>query len=192
MGNKLITFTDQQLVNYQLNEESFFVAKQQHFRVYKKFREMKPDVIPRVMKKNEAYSIKLPVECTEQLAEFRENPFKQRIFKVFSRDSRGNLTFEDFLDMLSVFSEAAPRDIKVFYAFRIYDFDNDQFVGPADIDTALTLLTKQELTVEERQQITEKVIEESDVDGDGKLSYIEFEHCITRAPEFLSTFHIRI
>ncbi|ENN74349.1 hypothetical protein D910_01997 [Dendroctonus ponderosae] len=138
MGNKLITFTDQQLVNYQ------------------------------------------------------ENPFKQRIFKVFSRDSRGNLTFEDFLDMLSVFSEAAPRDIKVFYAFRIYDFDNDQFVGPADIDTALTLLTKQELTVEERQQITEKVIEESDVDGDGKLSYIEFEHCITRAPEFLSTFHIRI
>lgn len=65
-------------------------------------------------------------------------------------------------------------------------------MGPADIDTALTLLTKQELTVEERQQITEKVIEESDVDGDGKLSYIEFEHCITRAPDFLSTFHIRI
>ncbi|XP_048526073.1 calcium and integrin-binding family member 2 isoform X1 [Dendroctonus ponderosae] len=189
MGNKLITFTDQQLVNYQ---DCTFFTRKEILRVYKKFREMKPDVIPRVMKKNEAYSIKLPVECTEQLAEFRENPFKQRIFKVFSRDSRGNLTFEDFLDMLSVFSEAAPRDIKVFYAFRIYDFDNDQFVGPADIDTALTLLTKQELTVEERQQITEKVIEESDVDGDGKLSYIEFEHCITRAPEFLSTFHIRI
>lgn len=112
--------------------------------------------------------------------------------------------------MLSVFSEAAPRDIKVFYAFRTYgmsefskkfskshlivlvDFDNDGFIGPEDIDTVLILLTNEELTVDERQQIIEKVMEESDVDGDGKLSFIEFEHCITRAPDFLSTFHIRI
>lgn len=189
---------------------------------------MKPDLIPRVMKKNEAYSIKLPVEYLEELTEFKvchvqmlsilyylrslqENPFKRRIFEVFSRDGKGNLTFEDFLDMLSVFSEAAPRDIKVFYAFRTYgmfkfynnklskyylieltDFDNDGFIGPEDIDTVLILLTNEELTVEERQQIIEKVVEESDVDGDGKLSFIEFEHCITRAPDFLSTFHIRI
>ena len=39
---------------------------------------------------------------------------------MFSRDGKGNLTFEDFLDLLSVFSEQAPRDIKVFYAFKIY------------------------------------------------------------------------
>ena len=50
----------------------------------------------------------------------QENPFRQRICRVFSRDSKGNLTFEDFLDLLSVFSEQAPRDIKVFYAFKIY------------------------------------------------------------------------
>ncbi|XP_050313566.1 calcium and integrin-binding family member 2 isoform X2 [Anthonomus grandis grandis] len=181
MGNKLITFTDQQLVNYQ---DCTFFTRKDILRVYKKFRDIKPDLIPRVIKGNEAYSIKIPVEYIEELAEFKENPFKRRILEVFSRDAKGNLTFEDFLDMLSVFSEGAPRDIKVFYAFRIY--------GPEDIDVALTLLTKQELTAEEKQQITEKVMEESDVDGDGKLSYIEFEHCITRAPEFLSTFHIRI
>lgn len=50
----------------------------------------------------------------------QENPFRQRICQVFSRDGKGNLTFEDFLDLLSVFSEQAPRDIKVFYAFKIY------------------------------------------------------------------------
>ncbi|XP_030756516.1 calcium and integrin-binding family member 2 [Sitophilus oryzae] len=189
MGNKLVTFTDQQLINYQ---DCTFFTRKDILRVYKKFHDMKSDLVPTVMKKNEPYTFKLPVEFVEELPEFRENPFKKRIFEVFSRDSKGNLTFEDFLDMLSVFSESAPRDIKVFYAFRIYDFDNDNFVGPTDIDTALILLTRQELTVEERRQITEKVIEESDVDGDGKLSYIEFQHCITRAPDFLSTFHIRI
>ena len=30
------------------------------------------------------------------------------------------MCFNDFLDMFSVFSEAAPRDIKTVYAFRIY------------------------------------------------------------------------
>jgi Ca2+-binding EF-hand superfamily protein len=61
-----------------------------------------------------------PTNCVETIACLQENPFRQRICQVFSRDGKGNLTFEDFLDLLSVFSEQAPRDIKVFYAFKIY------------------------------------------------------------------------
>lgn len=76
--------------------------------------------------------------------------------------------------------------------FFCLDFDGDQHIGPEDLLQTLKLLTRQELTPEDMQQIAEKVIEEADVDGDGKLSYMEFEHVITRAPEFLSTFHIRI
>jgi len=30
------------------------------------------------------------------------------------------MTFEDFLDMMSVFSDNAPKSVKVEYAFRIY------------------------------------------------------------------------
>ena len=30
-----------------------------------------------------------------------------------------------------------------------------------------------------------QVIEEADLDDDGKLSYVEFEHVISRAPDFL-------
>lgn len=132
---------------------------------------------------------------------------------MFSRDGKGNLTFEDFLDLLSVFSEQAPRDIKVFYAFKIYgtpschpnatqlpstsififsDFDGDRYIGLPDLEQAAHLLTRNELNSEEITQIAEKVIEEADVDGDGKLSYMEFEHVILRAPDFLATFHIRI
>lgn len=33
--------------------------------------------------------------------------------------------FFQFLDCLSVFSEHAPRDLKIFYAFKIYDYDGD-------------------------------------------------------------------
>lgn len=72
------------------------------------------------------------------------------------------------------------------------DFDGDGFIGRGDLLACLTAMTKRELTSAEHQQIADKVIEEADVDGDGKLSFLEFEHVILRAPEFLSTFHIRI
>ena len=53
--------------------------------------------------------------CTLQ-----ENPFRQRIAEVFSEDGEGNMTLDDFLDMFSVLSEMAPRDLKAYYAFKIY------------------------------------------------------------------------
>lgn len=72
------------------------------------------------MTEGQASSIRLSHQDITVLEELRENPFKQRICEAFSRDGKGNLTFEDFLDLLSVFSEHCPRDIKVFYAFKIY------------------------------------------------------------------------
>ncbi|KAF2901575.1 hypothetical protein ILUMI_04604 [Ignelater luminosus] len=189
MGNKLVIFTEQQLENYQ---DCTFFTRKEILRVHKRFREVEPDVVPKCMTENQPMTVRVSLAAMEKLPELRENPFKKRICEVFSRDGKGNLSFEDFLDLLSVFSEQAPRDIKVFYAFCIYDFDGDQHIGPEDLDQTLKLLTRQELNCEEMQQIVEKVIEEADVDGDGKLSFMEFEHVITRAPDFLSTFHIRI
>lgn len=109
------------------------------------------------MVNGEATKLKMLRENIEALPELRENPFKGRICQAFSRDGEGNLTFEDFLDMFSVFSEQAPRDIKVFYAFKIYDFDNDGFISIGDLKESIVCLTKNELTCEEHQQIAEKV-----------------------------------
>lgn len=50
----------------------------------------------------------------------QENPFRDRILKVFSSNGSGDLSFEDFLDLLSIFSERAPRELKLHYAFQIY------------------------------------------------------------------------
>ena len=54
----------------------------------------------------------------------QENPFRDRIVKVFSSSNDGQMTFEDFLDMMSVFSDNAPKSVKVEYAFRIYGKGN--------------------------------------------------------------------
>ncbi len=105
--------------------------------------------------------------------------------------------------------------MKVHYAFKIYDFDGDNFIGAADIEHAVKLLTQNELAADEIESIWEKVrhpefefncannsfhlgesllqvLFEADIDDDRKLSPSEFEHVITKSPDFLSTFHFRI
>lgn len=63
---------------------------------------------------------KLPMNKMFQYPELGVNPFKDRICKIFSSSHDGDCTFEDFLDMMSVFSENAPCSVKAEHAFRIY------------------------------------------------------------------------
>ncbi|XP_054999407.1 calcium and integrin-binding family member 2 isoform X3 [Sorex araneus] len=122
----------------------------------------------------------------------QENPFKERIVEAFSEEGDGNLTFNDFVDMFSVLCESAPRDLKASYAFKIYDFNTDNFICKEDLERTLARLTKSELDEDEVVMVCDKVIEEADLDGDGKLGFADFEDMIAKAPDFLSTFHIRI
>jgi hypothetical protein len=55
-----------------------------------------------------------------QYPELRVNPFGDRICRIFSSSHDGDCTFEDFLDMMSVFSEEAPKAVKAEHAFRIF------------------------------------------------------------------------
>ncbi|EGD75608.1 calcium and integrin-binding protein 2 [Salpingoeca rosetta] len=131
------------------------------------------------------------------LVELKENPFKERICLVFSQftdgEKKGHISFEDFLDMMSVFSEGATRDVKASYAFRIYDFDGDGYLDKKDLmDTIECLCGKDGLSEYERELVADKILEEADLDGDHRLSYVEFEHVISRAPDFVNTFRIRI
>lgn len=50
----------------------------------------------------------------------QENPFKERIVHSFSENEEGSLSFNDFVDMFSALSESAPRELKAFYAFKVY------------------------------------------------------------------------
>lgn len=63
---------------------------------------------------------KLPMNKILQFPELSVNPFGERICKIFSSSQDGDCTFEDFLDMMSVFSEMAPKSVKAEHAFRIF------------------------------------------------------------------------
>ncbi|XP_053983072.1 calcium and integrin-binding family member 3 isoform X1 [Hylaeus anthracinus] len=199
MGNKVATFTEEQLEDYQ---DCTFFTRKEILRIFKRFREMgDPGVVPRSMTPQQASTIRIPLSCLTRIPELKENPFRQRMSEVFAKrrntgqssttDVEG-ICFEEFLEMMSVFSEQAPRDLKVFYAFKIYDFDEDGVLGLSDLEHTCRQLVQDGLNADEVATVCRKVLEESDIDGDGVLSYLEFEHVITRASDFMATFHIRI
>lgn len=112
---------------------------------------------------------------------------------VFSSSNDNALSFEDFLDMISVFSDEAPRSVKVEYAFRIYDFDEDDMISEYDLEQIVNRLTGvQQLGQEDMKQLIENVFKEADLDEDKWLSFAEFEHVISKAPDFVNTFRIRL
>lgn len=70
-------------------------------------------------------------------------------------------------------------------AHFLQDFNNDDFICKSDLEKTLNKLTRNELTEDEVRMVCEKVIDEADLDNDGRLSLEDFQHMIVRAPEFL-------
>lgn len=65
------------------------------------------------------------------------------------------------------------------------DFNDDDYICKSDLEKTLTRLTRNELTPEEVRLVCEKVMDEADLDNDGRLSLEDFQHMIARAPDFL-------
>uniref|UniRef100_A0A8C8R8K4 Calcium and integrin-binding family member 2 n=1 Tax=Pelusios castaneus TaxID=367368 RepID=A0A8C8R8K4_9SAUR len=159
----------------QQNKEDFFLLV---CRLHGRYHEMAPNIVPMDYTKDP--DVKLPIQLIINMPELKENPFKERIVEAFSEDGEGNLSFNDFVDMFSVLSEMAPRELKAIYAFKIYDFNTDNFICKSDLEKTLNKLTREELTAEEITLVCEKVIEEADMDGDGKLAFADFENMISK------------
>ncbi|KAM5171128.1 calcium and integrin-binding protein 1 [Mantella aurantiaca] len=172
-------------------QELTYLTKQEILLAHKRFIEL-------VQKenRNNINSVRVPKEAFLMLPELKANPFKYRICHVFSTSKQGDdsMSFEDFLDMLSAFSESASLDIKSHYAFRIFDFDGDGALNKLDLETLVNHLTGVEentkLSNEEMNQLIDNILDESDIDKDGTINHSEFQHVISRSPDFVSSFKI--
>ncbi|XP_038623521.1 calcium and integrin-binding protein 1 isoform X2 [Tachyglossus aculeatus] len=189
MGGSPSRLSKDQLSEYQ---ELTFLTKQEILLAHKRFSELLPQD-----RQNNDDSLRERVsrEHILSLPELKANPFGQRICHVFSTDQpEGSLSFEDFLDLLSVFSDAATPEVKSHYAFRIFDFDDDGTLNREDLKQLVNCLTGEgqetELSASEMKQLIDNILEESDIDKDGTINLSEFQHVISRSPDFNNSFKI--
>jgi EF-hand domain pair len=65
------------------------------------------------------------------------------------------------------------------------DFDGDDMLGYDDLQQVIERLTgPQRLSDLDSKQLIQNLLEEADLDDDGSLSYAEFEHIISKSPDF--------
>ncbi|XP_011637203.1 calcium and integrin-binding protein 1-like isoform X1 [Pogonomyrmex barbatus] len=176
MGAGKSQFTEEELQDYQ--DLTYFTKKEVLY-AHQKFKALAPEKV------GHNKNAKLPMSKILQYPELRVNPFGDRICKVFSSSQDGDCTFEDFLDMMSVFSDAAPKAVKAEHAFRIFDFDGDDMLGVGDLRQVVDRLTApQRLNDNDMQQLLQYILDEADLDDDGALSFAEFEHIIEKSSDF--------
>ncbi|XP_014680863.1 PREDICTED: calcium and integrin-binding protein 1-like [Priapulus caudatus] len=180
MGSSGSVFSEEELTAYQ---DVTYLTSQQILRVYERFTQLADDV---------GRDTRLPKRLISELPELRVNPFRDRIADIFSPDGE-SIGFEDLLDMMSVFCEQAPPSIKLEYAFRIYDFDEDDMLSEGDIATVVRRLTRESpLDDRDMKQLVGNIMKQADLDDDGLLSYAEFEHAVYKAPDLIHLFKIRM
>ncbi|MCO5584156.1 hypothetical protein L7F22_038079 [Adiantum nelumboides] len=143
------------------------------------------------------------------IEEMKANPFAHRIFELFSEDGSGHLTFDKFLNMMDAFSDDTPSEVKLVWAFAMWDYDGDGVIGAGDIKHGVDLMTHSgpmvqpsmhmlhrvasnaALDSEELDLIVKHVCQEVDPNCNG-LSYFDFRRILARMPDFLHNFHISI
>eukprot|EP00116_Pleurobrachia_bachei_P014118 sb/3474380/ len=84
--------------------------------------------------------------------------------QVFSDDHSGNMSFSDYLDMLSVMSLEAPKDLKSAYAFKIYDFNDDGMIDRTDLEELVNRVTGDRMRTEDVDGIVDNILKECDLD----------------------------
>ena len=177
-------WTEEELSFY---EDLTFLNHSEILHAFNKFRSLDPDLV------SKDKNVRLPKHTMLKLPELSGNPFRYRIVKVFSSTKNGCMTFEDFIDMLSVFSDKAPKSVKMEYAFRIYDFNEDDQICRKDIQNIVeTLCGGSYLTDETMDNLVEEIFDECDLDEDELLSYNEFEQVVSMNPDFMQTFRFKV
>nr|XP_012319263.1 calcium and integrin-binding protein 1 isoform X1 [Aotus nancymaae] len=183
MGGSGSRLSKELLAEYQ---DLTFLTKQEILLAHRRFCELLPQEQQSV---EASLRAQVSFERILSLPELKANPFKERICRVFSTSpTRDRLSFEDFLDLLSVFSDTATPDIKSHYAFRIFDFDDDGTLNREDLSQLVNCLTGESedtrLSASEMKQLIDNILEESDIDRDGTINLSEFQHVISRSPDF--------
>nr|CAD7448416.1 unnamed protein product [Timema bartmani] len=175
----LVDISDQEEQDPDEDQDLSYFTKKEVLYAHQKFKALAPEKI------GHNKNAKLPLPKVLTYPELKVNPFGDRICRIFSSSHDGDCTFEDFLDMMSVFSDAAPKAVKAEHAFRIFDFDGDDMLGVTDLRQVVDRLTgPQRLAEQDMQHLIQNILDEADLDDDGALSFAEFEHIISKSSDF--------
>ncbi|KAL0869769.1 hypothetical protein ABMA27_005997 [Loxostege sticticalis] len=138
-------------------------------------------------------------DITNKFGVFKNNPFSDRMFRVFSSKQDDCFSFEDLLDVCSVMSADCPLDVKATWAFRIFDLDEDNQISARDVCEIMDRLTSPDAATGDRcihecdkEKIAKIILEEINMDESRSIGLTEFKYMMSRITEFETSFYFRL
>jgi len=107
------------------------------------------------------------------------NPLVMRVISIFDTKKDDQINFKQFIETLSVFSHKGDKRDKLWFAFRVYDIDEDGFISSNELFQVLKMMVGNNLSDWQLQQIVNNTVVEADSDGDGFISFDEFADALS-------------
>lgn len=111
----------------------------------------------------------------------KDNPLAMRIMDVLDLDRNGLLTFDEFINGLSIFisggktkRQGSTKNEKLMFAFKIFDIDNDGFISNGELFLVLKMMIGENLSNENLQDLVDRAIMDVDVEDNQMISFEEF------------------
>ncbi|XP_050352270.1 calcium and integrin-binding protein 1-like isoform X2 [Nymphalis io] len=113
-----------------------YLTKGEILHLMKKFYSIEPEKVAA----NYSHRIKKE-DIINKFGVLKNNPFQDRLFRVFSSNNDDCFSFEDLLDLCSAMSPECPTEVKAAWAFKVFDIDEDNQISANDICNILDRLT---------------------------------------------------
>merc|ERR1711872_1002088 len=101
-----------------------------------------------------------------------QNPTEDEVLNLvieYDVNGDGTIDFDEFLEMMRKQAEQQDNSAELKEAFKIFDRDGNGYIDAAELKKVVTLYGER-LSLEE----AEELLNEADMDGDGKLDFEEF------------------
>ncbi|XP_022911950.2 calcium and integrin-binding protein 1-like [Onthophagus taurus] len=196
MGGNTSLMTKERLQDY---IELTYLNKSEIMSLYNKFNELKYPYDENIFQRRVEFE-----EICTILPQIKCNPFADRIRWVFSSLKDDRFSFEDLLDFCSVMSENCPTNVKALWAFRIFDFKDERALNKDDFIEIIDRLTyidrkafknqmkNQQIIDDDKKRIIDILLEAMDIEQNGSIGPLEFEHAIGKMSDFGNSFTFRI
>ncbi|KAJ8717148.1 hypothetical protein PYW08_005547 [Mythimna loreyi] len=174
-----------------------YLTKGEILYLMKKFYSIDPEKI-----KNNYHHRFRREDIVNKFCVLKNNPFQDRIFKVFSSKDDDCFSFEDLVDLCSAMSAGCPPEVKSAWAFRIFDLDDDGQITEKDIGKIVDRLTRSvvdnritnnnRIDRDSKLKIAKVILDEINLDKSGGIGLNEFKLIMARQPEFPTSFYFRL
>ncbi|PRP87611.1 calcineurin regulatory subunit B [Planoprotostelium fungivorum] len=161
------------------NTSSLTLSEIEYLQKYSDFSQMEiKRLYSRFRKLDRDFSGRISTESFMNIPELAMNPLAPRIIACFDSNFDDQISFKQFVEVLSVFNSGGKREDKIKLLFNAYDIKGDHFIDSEELEEIMKMMVGSHLSEDEIKKIVDDTIKAADKDGDGKISYEEFEQSL--------------